>query len=330
MNYRFLGLIGALAGGIAAVASLAPTVNAQTPAAAAISRSSPRTPWGHPDLQGQWTNTTTTRLERPDEFKGKDVLTAAELVEQNRIVAERLSLDRAPRKGDPGVYNEFWLERGSLSNRTSLIVEPPDGKLPALTPEGQKRQAARTDARKISPADGPEDRNLYERCITRGLPGAMMPGFYNHNYQILQTPGYVVILVEMIHDARIIPLDGRPHLGKGIRQWLGDSRGRWEGNTLVVETTNFKNINDSGTLVFGTAGENSRIIERFTRVDANTVDYHVTVDDPVTFTKPWTAAIPMTKLEGGLFEYACHEGNYALPGILAGARAEEKAARATK
>jgi hypothetical protein len=325
MSYRFLGLMG----GIAIVVSLAAASDAQT--SAATSRSSPRTPWGHPDLQGEWTNTTTTRLERPDEFKGKDVLTDAELVEQNRIVAERLSLDRAPRKGDPGVYNEFWLERGKLSNRTSLIVEPADGKLPPLTPEGQTRLAARTESRKTSPADGPESRNLYERCITRGLPGAMMPGFYNHNYQILQTPGYVVILVEMIHDARIIPLDGRPHLGKGIRQWLGDSRGRWEGNTLVVETTNFKNINDTGTLVFGVAGENSRIVERFTRVDADTVDYKVTVDDPATYTKPWTAAIPMTKLEGGLFEYACHEGNYALPGILAGARAEEKAARgATK
>jgi hypothetical protein len=325
MSYRFLGLMG----GIAIVVSLAAAADAQT--SAATSRNSPRTPWGHPDLQGQWTNTTTTRLERPDEFKGKDVLTDAELVEQNRIVAERISLDRAPRKGDPGVYNEFWLERGKLSNRTSLIVEPADGKLPPLTPEGQARLATRTESRKTSPADGPESRNLYERCITRGLPGAMMPGFYNHNYQILQTPGYVVILVEMIHDARIIPLDGRPHLGKGIRQWLGDSRGRWEGNTLVVETTNFKSINDSGTLVFGIAGENSRIIERFTRVDADTVDYKVTVDDPATYTKPWTAAIPMTKLEGGLFEYACHEGNYALPGILAGARAEEKAARlATK
>jgi hypothetical protein len=154
----------------------------------------------------------------------------------------------------------------------------------------------------------------------------MMPGFYNHNYQILQTPGYVVIHVEMIHDARIIPLDGRPHLGKDIRQWLGDSRGRWEGNTLVVETTNFTPINDRNITVFSSGGVTGRVIERFTRVGADTIDYQVTLDDPTTFTTPWTAAIPMTKIEGPLFEYACHEGNYGMVGILEGHRAEEKAA----
>jgi hypothetical protein len=325
MNYRFLA-ISALTAGIAVVLLPAPTASAQT--ATAISRTSPRTAWGHPDLQGQWTNTTTTPLERPDEFKGKDVLTAEELAEQNKIVAERLSFDRAPRAGNTGTYNEFWIERGSLSKRTSLVIEPLDGKLPSLTREEQKKLAERTEARKTSPADGPENRNLYERCITRGLPGAMMPGFYNHNYQILQTPGYVVILVEMIHDARIIPLDGRPHVGKGIRQWLGDSRGRWEGNTLVVETTNFIAVTDRGVANFGTS-DTARVIERFTRVDADTIDYQVTVDDPANFTKPWTAAIPMRKLGGQLFEYACHEGNYAMPGILAGARAQEKAAEET-
>jgi hypothetical protein len=295
-------------------------------AAKASAGRSMRTPWGAPDLQGNWTNTTTTRLERPDNLKEKQVLTDQELAEQNRVVNQQISLDNAPRRGDPGVYNDFWLERGSLVTRTSLIVEPKDGKLPPLTAPGQTRQTERNAARKSRPADGPEDRNLYERCITRGLPGSMMPGFYNHNYQILQTPGYVVILVEMIHDARIIPIDGRPHLGGGIRQWLGDSRGRWEGDTLVVETTNLKGVNDTSLLVYGTMGEKSRVIERFTRVDANTIDYQVTVDDPATYTKPWTAAIPMTTLQGRLFEYACHEGNYALPGILAGAREEERVA----
>ena len=153
-----------------------------------------------------------------------------------------------------------------------------------------------------------------------------MPGFYNHNYHILQTPGYVVLLVEMIHDARIIPVDGRPHPGQGIRQWLGDSRGRWEGKTLVVETTNFNDrVNDRGLTVFG-AGKDVRLIERFTRVDADTIDYQFTVDDATVFTRPWTAAIPMTKIEGPLFEYACHEGNYCLQDILSGARLQEKAA----
>ena len=194
-----------------------------------------------------------------------------------------------------------------------------------MTPEGQKRQDERTAARKASPAAGPESRNVYERCITRGLPGAMMPGFYNHNYHILQTPGYLVILVEMIHDVRIIPLSGRPHLDAAVRQWLGDSRGRWEGTTLVVETTNLKQIDDRGVTAFGTSAA-ARVIERFTRLDADSIDYQVTVDDPPMYTKPWTATIPMTKLDGGLYEYACHEGNYALGGILAGARAEERSA----
>jgi hypothetical protein len=320
MNDRLLVLMAVLVAGIGVVAVLAPPANAQTATARP-----PRTPWGDPDLQGIWTNTTTTPLERPKDLEGKQVLTDEELAERDRQVAERVSLDRAPRAGDPGVYNEFWIERGKLGKHTSLIVEPPDGRLPALTPEGQKKQAERAEARKSSPADGPESRNMYERCITRGLPGAMMPGFYNHNYHILQTPGYVVILVEMIHDARIIPLDGRPHVGQNIHQWLGDSRGRWEGTTLVVETTNFTNIDDRGVTAFGT-NATARVIERFTRVDPDTIDYHVTVDDAPMYTKPWTAAIPMTKLEGGLFEYACHEGNYALPNILGGQRVQEKAA----
>jgi len=158
----------------------------------------------------------------------------------------------------------------------------------------------------------------------------MMPGFYNHNYHILQTPGYVVLFVEMIHDARIIPVDGRPHLGQHIRQWLGDSRGRWVGNTLVVETTNFTDkVDYRGLTVFGT-GRNVHLVERFTRVDADTIDYQFTVDDATVFTRPWTAAIPMTQIKGPLFEYACHEGNYGLPQILSGARVQEKAEGAAK
>ena len=262
------------------------------------------------------------------ELGGKQVLTDEEFAEQDRQTAEQLSNERRGRggSGDPGSYNEFWVERGRLNKRTSLLVDPPEGQLPPLTPEGQKRQAQHAEARKTSPADGPEAIGVFTRCITRGMPGAMMPGFYNHNYHILQTPGYVVILVEMVHDARIIPLDGRPHVGQNIRQWLGDSRGRWEGNTLVVETTNFVSITDRNVANFGTS-ETARVIERFTRVDADTIDYQITINDPATYTKPWTAAIPMTKLEVPLFEYACHEGNYALPGILAGGRAEERSAK---
>jgi hypothetical protein len=322
MNHRFLVPMGALAA-VIAVVSLAPApVAGQAPTAAADKSNSPRTPWGDPDLQGIWTNTTSTPLERPTALAGKQVLTDQERAALDEQAAQRR--DRPPAPGNTGAYNSFWLEGGKASQRTSLVIDPEDGRLP-YTPEGRKQaQAFAATINGNGTADSWEDRNLYERCITRGLPGSMMPGFYNHNYQILQTPGYVVVFVEMIHDARIIPLDGRPHLSQHVRQWLGDSRGRWEGKTLVVETTNFTDrVNDRGLTVFGT-GKNVRLVERFTRVDANTIDYQFTVDDPAVFTRPWTAAIPMTKIQGPLFEYACHEGNYGLPAILSGARTQEK------
>ena len=296
-----------------------------------------RTAWGDPDLQGRWTNTTTTPLERPSDLAGKQVLTPEERAARDAATAR--SGDRRPRPGDTGAYNQFWGESGKASAQTSLIVDPPDGKLPAATPEAQKRADA-IEARRRVPAASWEDLNTYDRCITRGLPGAMMPGFYNHNYQIAQGPGYVVILVEMIHDVRIIPLDGRPHLGPSLRQWMGDSRGRWQGQTLVVETTDFNDRIQEVTgnamrlpngdpmegryhAVFGTTG--LTLVERFTRVDANTIDYRFTVTDPATFTKPWTAATPMFRVKEPIFEYACHEGNYAVPNILRGARAQEQA-----
>jgi hypothetical protein len=210
-----------------------------------------------------------------------------------------------------------------------LLLFPETGRLPPLTPDAEKITQQLAENRKVSPADTPEDRGPYERCITRGLPGAMMPGFYNHNYQILQTPGYVVILVEMIHDARIIPMDGRPHVNSGIKQWLGDSRGHWEGNTLVVETTNLRSIDQRNAAVFGTS-DKGKVTERFTRRGADAMDYHVTVDDPAWYTQSWTASIPMSKVKGPLFEYACHEGNYGLPNILAGHRKEEQDAAAAK
>jgi len=322
MSHRFLVSMGALAA-VIAVVTLAPGPAAgQAPTAAAGTRSAPRTPWGDPDLQGIWSNTTSTRLERPTELAGKQVLTDQERVALDEQAAQRR--DRRPPPGNPGGYNSFWLEGGKASAQTSLVIDPADGRVP-YTPEARKRaDAFAATINGNGTADSWEDRNVYERCITRGLPGAMMPGFYNHNYHILQTPGYVVLLVEMIHDARIIPLDGRPHLGQHIRQWMGDSRGRWEGNTLVVETTNFTDrVKDTGMTVFGTA-KNSHLVERFTRVDADTIDYQFTVNDATLFTSPWTAAIPMTRIEGPIFEYACHEGNYGIQNILSGARVAEK------
>src|SRR5882672_1208668 len=343
MRHRYLGSISVLTA-LAATVALSPKLTAgqaSKPAAttaAAVGRdTTPRTSWGDPDLQGIWTNTTTTPFERPSELAGKEVLTPQERAERDAVIAR--SGDRPVKPGDTGAYNQFWGEAGKTSAQTSLIVDPSDGKLPAVTQRAKNRADAIEARRRVPPASW-EDLNAYDRCITRGLPGAMMPGFYNHNYQILQAPGYVAILVEMIHDVRIIPLDGRPHLDPHIRQWMGDSRGRWEGQTLVVESTNFNDkiqeitgnamrlpsgdpIGGRYHAVFGTAG--LKLVERFTRVDANTIDYRFTVTDPATFTRPWTAATPMLRIKEPVFEYACHEGNYAVPNMLKGARAQEQA-----
>jgi hypothetical protein len=287
----------------------------------------PRTPDGKPDLQGVWTNVTLTPLERPAELKDKAVFTPAEAAQYEKDVIQRNNADRRDGSAEADVgraYNNFWYDRGTKvipALRTSLIVDPPDGRIPALTPAAQQRVAAQAEARRLHPSDGPEDRSLTERCIiwpTAGPP--MLPGPYNNNYQIIQQPGYVMIVVEMIHDVRIIPTDGRPHLPSNIRQWMGDPRGHWEGNTLVVDTTNFT----SKTTVRG-SGENLHLVERFTRAGPDIILYEFTVEDPASFTKPWTAQVPMVKMEGPLVEYACHEGNYAMSGILGGARADEKA-----
>jgi hypothetical protein len=262
-----------------------------------------RTSWGDPDLQGIWSNATTTPLERPNDLEGKTELSDAEHEERQQKVQATRSTDNAPTAGDPGTYNEIWWERGKLLKATSIIIDPPDGRLPAFTEAGQKRFAAIQASRQTSAADSWLDRSAYDRCITRGVPGAMLPGFYNHNYQIVQAPGLVAIVVEMIHDARIIPLDGRPHLPSNIRQWLGDSRGHFEGNTLVVETTN---VNDkvferSASTGFG---GNVKMVERFTRTGGDAIDYQFTIDDPTTFTKPWTVSAPMMKIQGPIYEYA--------------------------
>jgi hypothetical protein len=324
MLHRFVRLLVTTTGLSLACALMTIVVAGQT-----STRAVARTPWGDPDLQGLWTNATITPFERPTTQAEKQVLTEKEAADFEKQVIQARDADRREGAGtdaDVGrAYNEFWYDRGSKvvsSRRTSLVIDPPEGRIPALTPEAQMKAAARAEARRRSPADGPEDRALVERCIlwpTAGPP--MVPSGYNNNYQILQTPGSVVILIEMIHDVRIIPLDGRPHLSHNIRHWMGDSRGRWEGNTLVVDTTNF-----TGKTNFRGSSENLHLIERFTRVDGDTINYEFTVNDPASFTKSWTAAIPMTKTDGPIFEYACHEGNYGMTNLLKGARAQEKAA----
>jgi hypothetical protein len=292
----------------------------------------PRTPDGQPDLQGVWTNTTLTPLERPSEFADKAFLTPKEAEEYTKRTLEKSNKDLQQENTD---YNELWTERATSiadGRRTSLIIDPPNGRIPSLTPEAQKSESERAEFQRQHPADGPESLDLSTRCIMRldtsanhsarpvaGIP--MLPDNYDSNTQIVQGPGYVVILQERIHDARVVPLDGAPHLPPSIRSYLGDPRGHWEGNTLVVDSTNFtEKYNFKGS------GRNLHLVERFTRIDAKTISYEFTMDDPGVFTKPWTAQIPLRMTEGPLYEYACHEGNYGLAGTLAGARAEEEKA----
>jgi hypothetical protein len=279
-----------------------------------------RTPDGQPDLQGTWSFATLMPLERPKELGNKAAFTEAEAVEFANRVQQQVSTDRRDGGAEADVgrsYNELWRDRGTVkAGPTSMIIDPPDGRIPALTPEAKRMEETRAKVR-ANPPRGPEDRNMWERCLTRGLP--YYPTSYNNNFQIIQTPGYVVIVTEMIHDVRTIPLDGRPHLPPTIRSWMGDSRGRWEGNTLVIDTTNF---NDQASFRGSTA--NLHLIERLTRVDADTMNYEFTLDDPKAFARPWTAMIPTSRIDEPIYEYACHEGNYALMDILAGARADEK------
>jgi hypothetical protein len=341
MRRRFLAPPGVLAVAMLVVSPAAVPASGQTALKASTTtktRSAAKagatrellTPWGDPDLQGIWSNATTTPLERPGGLKEKDLLSEDEKAEQDEQTADRLNTDRRDGAGtDVDVdraYNNFWWERGTSIGRTSLIVDPPDGRIPPLTPEGQQRADAVAAARREhGPADSWEDRNLHERCLVyHAVPP--LPTGYNNNYQIVQTHEYVAILSEMIHEVRLIPLDGRPHLGQNIRQWFGDSRGHWEGRTLVVDTSNFTDLNDLNQRIRRGSGATLHVVERFTRVDADKIDYQFTVDDPATFTKPWTATLPMGKIPGPVYEYACHEGNYGMSGILAGYRAQEAAA----
>lgn len=305
------------------------TLLAALPAAqqgrAAARTSAARTPWGHPDLQGIWNNSTITPLERPAKYAGREFLTEEEARAMDAAAATQYDERPANTAQDvDNAYNQFWWDRGRTvgTRRTSLIIDPPDGRLPALTPDGRRR-ATEIAARLRGVTAGPEDRNLAERCLTRGAP--KLPGGYNNNVQIVQTPTYVALMQEMIHETRIIPLDGRPHLPPHITSWLGDSRGRWDGDTLVVETTNYHPDSVFNSYYCcASAAAHLRIVERFRRVDETTIDYRFTVDDETTFTKPFTIELPMVLMDEPIFEYACHEANYGLEGILRGARAQER------
>ena len=293
----------------------------------------PRNADGQPDLQGIWINPTITPFERPAEFGNKAFLTEEEIAEIESRAADN-NVDRPPPPGSVGSYNRFWFDSGTdvvSTRQTSLVVDPPDGRVP-LRPEAIARRA--DDLERI--ADSWEHMSPWDRCITRGVPGGMFPAGYNNAYQIVQLPGHVVILYEMIHKARIIPVDNSPHLPAEVRQWDGDSRGRWEGNTLVVDTTNF---NGKGWIATNGASGRIRgipqsealhVVERFTRVADDTILFEVTIEDPNVYTRPWTVAIPLTQDPGyQIYEYACQEGNQSVGNILSGGRARDAAAAGT-
>jgi hypothetical protein len=340
MNNRCLAWTAALAA-LAMVAVLTPataTGQAVTPAAKAAtvgkSYTPPRTADGQPDLQGVWTNNTVTPLERPKGLAAKEFYTDAELAEKQKRERERLDLNlEEGRPTEAGTaadvhydFAQFGLDRSQAKlvwDRRTSIIAGPDGTMPALTPEARKRIAASAAKNKGHELDGPENRPLGARCLARANVGPpMLPAAYNSNLQIVQGAGSVAIETEMIHDTRIIPLDGRPHISSNIRQWYGDSMGHWEGNTLVVDTTNFSDLNPFP------GAQNLHVVERLTRVSPDTILYQFTVEDPGMWTKPWSGELPITKIQGQVYEYACHEANYPLANTLRGARvAEQEAAK---
>ena len=299
----------------------------------------PRTSWGDPDLQGTFTNKTITPFERPIALAGKEFLTVEEAAELEQVrAAENAARDDEVPADIVGNYNTHWFDRGTTvvgTRRTSIIVDSPDGRLPALTPEARKKAPSPEEVQRLEGArrgrgliDTWEDLDLNDRCIlwpTAGPP--MLSSAYNNNYQILQTPEYVAIVIEMIHDVRIIPLDGRPHVERGLRQWLGDARGHWEGDTLVVETTNFSDKTVIRAANNARPTETLRVVERFRRVNADTLEYRFTIEDPKTWTRPWTGEVPWTRISDKLYEYGCHEGNYSMVTMLAGSRTSEAAAK---
>ena len=301
-----------------------------------------RTADGQPDLQGIWMHNSATPFQRPEQFGEKAVLTDEEVAELTQRVNEfrdgdddqagHLLGDNLIRKAlDPtnvpeldretGDYNAFWLVEREFDNRTSLIVDPPNGRIPPLTPEAQAAAEARRAYEREHPSDGPEDRPLRDRCVHSDAP--RLNAGYNSYFLILQTPDHVAILQEMHHIARVIPIDGRPHIDDDVRLWTGDARGHWDGDTLVVETTNY-----SAATQYRGATDGLRLVERFTRVSPGILEQEVTLHDPSTWTQPWTAKLVLTTTEDPIFEFACHEGNYSMEGILRGARLEEKTGQA--
>ncbi len=327
MNIRFAVLLGVFLV-VGALGLLEPAPVAAQPSSSA-EVSVPRTPDGRPALQGVWDFSSLTPLQRPADLSGREFLTDEDVSALEARAAARV--DTAPRPGDPGSYNRFWFADGSTvvgTRRTSLIVDPPDGRLPSYMPEGRVRMAAREEAR--SRNAGPEDRDVDERCILGFNSGPpMIPGAYNNFVQLFQTPGHVAILNEMVNDVRLVPLGGQPSLSTEVRQWRGDSRGRWEGDTLVVETRNFRELGTAHPApnmeLLEALGPDLQLVERFSLLDADTLLYRFTIDDPTAFARTWSVEMTMTRSDNRLYEYACHEGNYGLYNILAGAQAEAAA-----
>ena len=318
----------AVALAVVTVISLTVVIEAQGPYRA------PRTAWGDPDLEGKWPSgsVSSVPLQRPQSFGTRNVLTEQEFAEREAQFARQADQDAADFDfSNPSIpFGQIgggqsppphWLERGTPHRQASLVVDPPNGRLPALTAAAQKRAAEQNAGRGLASYT---DLTLYERCITRGVAGSFLPGAYGNGNEIVQAPGYVTIVNEMVHEARLVPLDGRPHLRPAVRSYMGDSRGRWDGDTLVVETTNF--ADRMGVGINGTGASDAlRITERFTRTSATTLSYSMTIDDPNTWTAPFTLQFPLTRDDRyGVFEYACHEGNYAMQNILRGARAAER------
>jgi hypothetical protein len=333
MNCRCFASTAALAALVVVVLLLpAPLASQALAPAAGKAYTPPRTPDGQPDLTGVWTNNTVTPLQRPKGLAGKEFYTEAELTEVQKRERERLATNEEEgRQTEAGTaddvhydFSQYGLDRAqsklSWGRRTSLIVGP-EGTIPPLTPEARQRRADRAAAQKGHEFDGPENRPLQTRCLARANVGPpLLPTGYNSNLQIVQGPGYVAIETEEIHDARVITLDGRPHISNNIRQWYGDSRGHWEGNTLVVDTTNFTDLNPFP------GAQNLHVVERLTRVDAETILYQFTVEDPGMWTKPWSGEESISKISGHIYEYACHEANYGLANTLRGARVAEAGA----